>query len=99
MIREILEEAYQVNLTMKTDVAVEPGEYPDITVLEGNENKLFKFVTDYLRREFIERKVAFPKDGMAEVEFGIDMVCLKGEDYRKLMKRLSHLEVLDNASV
>lgn len=92
MIREILDDAYQVNLSMKTNVAVEPGEYPSIVALEQNENKLFKFVTDYLRKEFIDRKVGFPKEGMAEVDMSVDMVVLKGEDYRQILKHLDKYE-------
>ena len=90
MIREILEDAYQVNLTMKTEVAVEPGEYPSLVALEKTEDKLFKFVTDYLRKEFIERKVGFPKQGVAEVDVSVDMVCLRGDDYRRIIKHLDN---------
>ena len=90
MIREILDDAYQVNLTMKGPVEVEKGLYPDKATIRENEDKLFKFVTDYLRGEFLEKKIGFPKKGIAEIDLTIDMVVLKGEDYRKILKLLDN---------
>ncbi|MGK2864874.1 MAG: hypothetical protein ACSLE0_23280 [Chitinophagaceae bacterium] len=91
MIREILEEGRQVNLTMRGPVEVEDG-LPDEATIRKQGDKLFKFVTDYLRKDILEMKKGFPKDGEAEVELSIDIVVLKGEDYRRIMKYLDKYE-------
>lgn len=91
MISELLEEGYQVNLTMKSKVDVEDGLLNDKEMIE-NGNKLFKFVTDYLRKDFLEIKKGFPIDGKAEVDMSIDIVVMKGEDFRLLQKILERYE-------
>lgn len=92
MIRDILEEGYQVNLRMQVPVEVEPGEYPDSQKTRIAEDRLFKFLTDYLRKDFLLKTVSFPKNGIAEVDLGIDMVCIKGDDYRRIMDKLDKYE-------
>lgn len=92
MIRDILEEGYQVNLTMKGPVEVDVTGELDPQTLRENTDKLFKFVTDYLKTDFMEIKKGFPKQGVAEVDLSIDMVVLKGEDYRRIIKELDKYE-------
>lgn len=91
MIREILEEGYQVNLTMKGSIDIENG-IPDDKQIREHQDKLFKFVSDYLKKDFVEVKKSFPKDGEAEIEMSIDIIVLKGEDYRRIMKYLDRYE-------
>jgi hypothetical protein len=89
MINDLLDEGYQVNLTMKGPVPAKDGLLNENT-LEENKDKLFKFVTDYLKKEFLEVKKGFPKKGIAEVDLSIDMVVMKGEDFRRLRKLLEN---------
>lgn len=91
MIREILEEGRQVNMTMKGPIEVENGMPNEIQIKENSE-KLFKFVTDYLRKDFVKIKKGFPKNGEADVELSIDIVVLDGEDYRRIMKYIDKHE-------
>jgi len=91
---DILEDGYQVNMTMKGPVEVDSkGELDNQTVRQSTD-KLFKFVTDYLRKDFLEIKKEFPKQGVAEVDLSIDMVVLKGDDYRKLKRIADRYEYL-----
>lgn len=91
MIRSLLEEGRQVNLTMRGPVNVENGVL-DYKAVRKQEDNLFKFVTDYLKRDLMETKKEFPKDGVAEVELSIDVVVLKGDDYRRIMKIIDRYE-------
>lgn len=91
MINDLLEEGYQVNLTMKGPVKAVDGQL-DKKTLDENTTKLFKFVTDYLKKDFLEVKKSFPKKGIVEVDLSIDMVVMKGEDFRQLRKLLERYE-------
>lgn len=92
MISDILNEGYQVTLRMKGKVEVENG-VPDQRMIRDNEDKLLKFVTDYLRNEFIEKTKAFPKNGLAEIDLMVDMVVMKGEHYRTIKEIANQLDI------
>lgn len=90
-VREILEEVYQVNLRTKEHLPVENGVI-DEALISSRKKATLSFGVNYLREDFVEVHKSFPENGEVEVDFGIDLVVLKGEDYRRLMKLLDKYE-------
>ena len=89
MINDLLDESHPLMMTMKGPVPAKDGILDEDT-LEENKDKLFKFVTAHLKKEFLEVKKGFPKKGIAELDLSIDMVVMKGEDFRRLRKLLEN---------
>lgn len=85
MISELLDEGYQVTLTMKESIPVNDG-IVDEYKLDVSKRKVMSFAIDYIKTDFIEVKKGFPIDNIAEVDLSIDMVIMKGEDFRRLRK-------------
>ena len=88
-IREILEECYQVNFTSKEHLSIGEG-ILDESVLSNRKKQILSFATHYLKEDFVEVHKGFPEKGEVEVEFSLDFVVLKGEDYRRLMKLIEN---------
>lgn len=90
-IREIINDGYQVTLTMKEAIPLNNG-FLDREVLDDRKRKVMSFAIDYIKSDFIDVKQSFPKDEIAEVDLSIDMVILHGDEYRRLKRILDRYE-------
>lgn len=86
-IEDILDEAFQVNLTMKESLPVTNG-ILDRDELLNRKKRLLEFSMDYLKDSFVTVKQYFPdlETDMSEVDLSVDFVVITGEQYRRLRK-------------
>ena len=90
-IRDILEEAYQVNFYSKEYLPVVNGLVDD-SLISSRKKTVLSFGMNYLREDFVEVTKSYPKNDQIEVDFGLDFVVLKGDEYRRLIKLLDKYE-------
>lgn len=92
MIRDLLvDNSYNVSLSMSSKIEEENGIVNE-KVLNERKDKLFKFVSDYLKKDFLTVEKSFPKNGEVEVNLSLDFVVIKKDRFDKLVKILESYE-------
>lgn len=92
MIRDLLiENSYNVSLNMAGKIPEENG-IIDEKILNERKDKIFKFVSDYLKKDFLNVEKSFPKNGEVEVNLSLDFVVIRKDRFNELVKILEAYE-------
>ena len=90
-LREIIDEAYHINLTMIEKISSSNGIVEEIS-LDKAKKRILDFATDYLKEDLVDVKKSYPEQDETEVELSVNFVILQRHEYMVLKKLIDKLD-------